>query len=134
MRPTGRKPKKDWTRTPEEEAIYQRMQAKCQARAKKEVMPYARIPGDQVTVGVASTENTPQLTWEKPTEGATGLMTTCKRYSCAKVTIFNRTTYELWVLVPGVWYRQLAVGLESFSKAKELAEKHVAGKLQSSAA
>lgn len=32
-RPNVRKPKKDWTRSPEEEAAYQRMQAKCQARA-----------------------------------------------------------------------------------------------------
>lgn len=65
------------------------------------------------------------LTWEYPTAVATAVMTTCKRYSCSKVTVGGARSYELWTLAPGgPWFRQLATRLESFEKAKEIAEEH----------
>jgi hypothetical protein len=62
------------------------------------------------------------LEWNRPEKGATGVRTTCGRYSCSKVTVNDKTSYEVWKLVPdGSWYRQLAVNLESFDAAKRIA-------------
>lgn len=145
-KPNARKPKKDWTRSPEEEATYQKMLAKCQKNANH---GSSGADSEARSVGLTSSQKhgacsgersaseiaqagcnsppavSPQLHWEKPEKGATGVKTTCKRYSCSKVTVCGKQSYELWVLVPGVWFRQLAVGLESFSKAQEVAEQHL---------
>jgi len=67
----------------------------------------------------------PSLEWEKPAKGATGVKTTCGRYSCSKVTVSGKTTYEVWRLVPDHWFRQIAIGLESFEKAQEAANAHL---------
>lgn len=67
----------------------------------------------------------PTLEWEKPAKGATGVRTVCGRYSCSKVSVNGKLTYEVWRLVPDHWFRQIAVGLESFEKAKEAANHHL---------
>lgn len=59
------------------------------------------------------------LEWNKPEPGATGVRTTCGRYSCSKVTINGKTTYEAWRLVPDHWFKQIAIGLESFEAVKQ---------------
>jgi hypothetical protein len=83
--------------------------------------PPAREPA--VQPGVVGVDQAPRLlTWLKPDKGATGVRTLCGRYSCSKVTVLTRTTYELWKLVPSAWFRQIAVGQESFAQIQELAE------------
>lgn len=62
------------------------------------------------------------LEWCKPEKGATGVRTVCGRYSCSKVTINGKATYEVWRLVPDVWFRHIAVGLDSFESAKRVAD------------
>lgn len=76
----------------------------------------------EVPLAPATSIPPPTLEWEKPRKDATGLKTACGRYSCAKVTVNGKTTYELWRLVPGHWFRQIAIGQESFAKVKELAQ------------
>lgn len=68
-----------------------------------------------------------RLKWEKPkTKTATGVYTTCKRYSCAKVTVDGKTRYELYKLVPGGgWFTILNKGLDNFLQAQKLAQMDV---------
>jgi hypothetical protein len=76
-----------------------------------------------VVAGAASAKNTP-LEWEKPkTSDATGVKTRCGRYSCAKVTVNGKVSYELWKLAPGGgWFRQLNAGLDNFLQVQKLAQ------------
>jgi hypothetical protein len=63
------------------------------------------------------------LEWEKPVAGATGLKTKCGRYSCAKITLNGKVSYELWKLAPGAgWFRQLNKGLDNFLQVQKLAQ------------
>lgn len=64
------------------------------------------------------------LEWEKPkSKDATGVYTTCKRYSCAKVTVNGKTSYELFKLAPGGgWFRSLNAGLDNFLQVQKLAQ------------
>ena len=62
------------------------------------------------------------LAWNKPEKGATGVRTVCGRYSCSKVTLNGKQSYELWRLVPDHWFRQIAIGLDSFDTAKRMAD------------
>jgi len=62
------------------------------------------------------------LEWNKPEKGATGVRTVCGRYSCSKVTLNGKQSYELWRLVPDHWFRQIAIGLDSFGTAKRMAD------------
>jgi len=62
------------------------------------------------------------LEWNKPEKGATGVRTVCGRYSCSKVTLNGKQTYEVWRLVPDLWFRQIAIGLDSFETAKRMAD------------
>jgi hypothetical protein len=62
------------------------------------------------------------LEWNKPEKGATGVRTVCGRYSCSKVTLNGKQTYEVWRLVPDHWFRQIAIGLDSFETAKRMAD------------
>lgn len=64
----------------------------------------------------------PNLEWSKPEKGATAVRTVCGRYSCSKVTISGKQTYEVWRLVPDHWFKQIAVGLDSFESAKRAAD------------
>lgn len=62
------------------------------------------------------------LQWNKPEKGATGVRTVCGRYSCSKVTVNGKQTYEVWRLVPDHWFKQIALGLDSFDIAKHIAD------------
>jgi hypothetical protein len=62
------------------------------------------------------------LEWCKPEKGATGVRTVCGRYSCSKVTVSGKQTYEVWRLVPNHWFKQIAIGLDSFETAKRVAD------------
>lgn len=63
------------------------------------------------------------LEWEKPAKDATGVYTVCKRYSCAKVTVNGKTSYELFKLAPGGgWFRSLNAGLDNFLQVQKLAQ------------
>ena len=96
-------------------------------RLSKGVMPDAAAGSrstaepPHVEAGVASAENT--LRWNKPDRGATGVRTACGRYSCSKVTVNGKTTYEAWKLIPDAsWFKPLAVGLDSFETAKRVVD------------
>lgn len=62
------------------------------------------------------------LEWCKPEKGATGVRTVCGRYSCSKITVSGKVTYEVWRLVPDHWFRQIAIGLASFEVGKRVAD------------
>jgi hypothetical protein len=65
----------------------------------------------------------PRLVWMKP-EGMS-VKTECKRYSCSKVILNGKPTYEVWAMVPsGNWFNCLERGLESFERAKVIAQEH----------
>lgn len=84
---------------------------------------------DGVAELVGTAETARLLTWCKPERGATGVRTTCGKYSCSKVTTNGKLSYECWALVPGgSWFRPLAVGLQSFAQAQDVAEKHLKAK------
>jgi hypothetical protein len=57
------------------------------------------------------------------------MRTTCRRYACCKVSFRGVTTYELWRNNRD-FYGQIARGLESFEKAKTLAEQDVKVRLR----
>ncbi len=109
--------------TPEQMA--EKLAKRCrEVEEKRRVQPESQSPrGVEPLVGA---DPPPRLlTWCKPERGASGVRTSCGRYSCAKVTAKGITTYELWVLAPGgSWFRQLAHGLDSYAKAQDLAEQH----------
>jgi len=83
-------------------------------------------PAPKITPAVVESSPTPRLQpgleWNKPEKGATGVRTTCGRYSCSKVTLNGKQTYELWRLVPDHWFKQIAIGLDSFETAKRMAD------------
>lgn len=122
-------PKPECTTTVDE------MNAKLQARVKGakvnggsgEPIAVVRLPDG---AGVpAESKPSPRssakpLEWEKPkSKDATGLYTMCKRYSCAKVTVNGKTSYELFKLAPGGgWFRSLNAGLDNFLQVQKLAQ------------
>lgn len=126
-------------RTTRKEVSQADMWAKLSKHVPKEVMPNAgtELSAEQVLstrsvdAGAASAENTPpaveipQLEWLKP-ESKYCVRTQCRRYSCAKVIICGKATYELWALdLSGSWFAQVAVGLSSFDEAKKRAQAHL---------
>lgn len=104
------------TMTATEQAAYDRMMAKLSRHRQPQPIEAAPPPP----------ESKAQLQWEKPGKGATGVYTTCKRYACCKVVTTYRsttmTTYEVWRLVPQLWFTQIAIGLSSFEEAKSRAQ------------
>lgn len=65
----------------------------------------------------------PKLEWETPTPEAMAIKTKCGRYSCCKVVLNGKTTYELWKLAGGgSWFNCLNRGLDNFLQARKLAE------------
>jgi hypothetical protein len=71
----------------------------------------------------------PPLEWERPkSRDQMALMTKCGQYTCCKIVLNKRVTYECWALVPGVWFAQVAIGLPSFDAAKTVAQKHADAK------
>lgn len=100
---------------PESTTTVDEMNAKLAARVKgKTLIPQA----------VQSPQAKSALEWEKPkSKDATGLYTTCKRYSCAKVTVNGKMSYELFKLAPGGgWFRSLNAGLDNFLQVQKLAQ------------
>lgn len=83
-------------------------------------------PAPKITPAVVESSPAPRLQsgleWNKPEKGATGVRTICGRYSCSKVTLNGKQTYELWRLVPDHWFKQIAIGLDSFETAKRMAD------------
>jgi hypothetical protein len=62
-----------------------------------------------------------KLEWERIALDAK--KTKCGCYSCCKVTVNGKTTYELWKHVPGEkMFTLIGPGLESFDKACDLAQ------------
>lgn len=91
-------------------------------------VPGAKPPEEPKPPTVAEVE-IPELTWLKP-ESKYCVRTKCGRYSCSKVIICGRATYELWALDPsGSWFSHIAVGLESFDEAKKHAQIHLRKRL-----
>lgn len=68
------------------------------------------------------------LRWEKPKRGpngetATGVRTSCGKWSCAKVTVNGQVFYELWRIAPGGnWFTCVKAQMTSFAQAQDLAE------------
>lgn len=93
-------------------------QSESQLRPAAEPAGRSGVVGDDQTACL--------LHWCKPERGATGVRTTCGRYSCGKITTDGKVTYELWKLSPGgAWFTCLRNGLDTFEAAKTLAEQHV---------
>jgi hypothetical protein len=107
---------------PRKEVSMERMQeilrkhAEPTLKVSRETIPETTQPPKPVA---------PPLEWERPkSRDQMALMTKCGRYTCCKIVLNKRVTYECWALVPGVWFTQVAIGLPSFDAAKEIAQKH----------
>lgn len=106
------------------EAEIQAMLAKLKDRRCPPVSPAVETPSAPQKPDVSQVASL--LSWGKPTRNSDGtgsVKTTDGRYCVCKVQINGRMTYELWSTLP-TWQFQMAVGLESFEKAKEAAEAH----------
>lgn len=126
--PAGRKPLKDWTRTPEQEAAHQRMLAKCQARAQ----PVETAEDRPAPLPVVPT-HPPQLVWNRKSKYA--MQSGCTTYEIHKKTVGNfmrngmnisdgRTVYRCWRKVQQLWYIEFDVYRDSYAEAQEVCEKH----------
>lgn len=106
------------------EAEIEAMQSKLDARVKSQSARDGISEGRVASATVQHPKTVAILEWEKPkSKDATGLYTTCKRYSCAKVTVNGKTSYELFKLVPGGgWFRSLNAGLDNFLQVQKLAQ------------
>lgn len=103
------------------EAQVDAMNAKLAARAARVTPPPAQR-SDAAQSPQAKSEV--KLEWKRVRVDA--MRTTCGRYSCCKVTVKGKTTYELWKLIPGgEWFRPIHIGIESFEKAQQLAHEDV---------
>jgi hypothetical protein len=110
------------------EAEVQAMLAKLKARQEAPARE-TQETGAKTSLEPAKTDIPPVarcLEWDKPVRNKDGtghVKTTNGRYCVCKVQLNGRMTYELWSLLP-TWQFQMEVGLESFEKAKEMAETH----------
>lgn len=101
------------------EAQVQAMNAKLAARVKQAPTPIAQ---PLQAAQSPQAKSVVKLEWERPTKEAMAIKTKCGRYSCCKVVVMGKTSYELWKLVPGGdWFTQLNKGLDNFLQAQELA-------------
>lgn len=76
--------------------------------------------------GLVDHDQTPRLQWEKPARGATGVRTTCGRFSCAKVTVNGEVQYELWRMTPqSGCFKLVKAQLSNFQQAQALAEEEI---------
>lgn len=108
-------------REPRKEVSHDDMLAILNKHADRIGVPLPKPQESKVEVTVIP--NPPRLEWNKPEKGATGVRTTCGRYSCSKVMVNGKTSYELWKLVPDAsWFKSIAIGLDSFETAKKKAE------------
>jgi hypothetical protein len=110
---------------PRKEVSFERMQQILARRTSPQVELQAEPAGETPQ---AESPTVP-LEWEKPkSRDQMALLTKCGRYSCCKIVLNKRVTYECWALVPGVWFTQIALGLPSFDAAKAVAQKHADAK------
>lgn len=64
-----------------------------------------------------------QLVWAKPEPGAQAVKTLCGHFSCYKVSVNGKTSYELWRLAGGGgWFTRIAGDIPNFKAAQALAE------------
>lgn len=115
---------------PESSTTVDEMNAKLQARVKSAKVTGSvaqrseHPPVERKAEGSTPSGTAKPLEWDKPaSKDATGLKTKCGRYSCAKVTLNGKLTYELWKLAPGGgWFRQLNAGLDNFLQVQKFAQ------------
>lgn len=148
--PNVRKPKKDWARTPEQEAQFQKMQAKCRKNAAKvEVDGSSGGDSETQTAGVALNPSLPMspsaaecnsplaaaplLIWNRKSKYA--MQSGCTAYEIHKEVIGNcsrnginisdgKWVYWCWRKVHQLWYVKFSPYVESFEAAKAICEKH----------
>lgn len=108
-------------REPRKEVTQQDMLAILEKHAQRTGKPVSQPKAETVVENPAPARVLADLEWNKPERGATGVRTVCGRYSCSKVTVSGKTTYEVWRLVPDHWFRQIAIGLDSFEEGKRVA-------------
>lgn len=104
-------PKPECTTTVEE------MQAKLAAR----VAAIPKTPAPQLSEAAQSPKEKAALEWDAPVKGSMGIKTKCKRYSCAKVSLDGKLSYELWKQRQE-GYAMLNRGLDNFLQAQKLAQ------------
>jgi len=109
-------------REPQKEVSQTDMLAILEKHAHRTGVPVPKPKAEVVVESTSATGVQSGLEWNKPEKGATGVRTTCGRYSCSKVTLNGKQTYEVWRLVPDHWFKQIAVGLDSFETAKRMAD------------
>lgn len=97
------------------------MLAILEKHAQRTGVPVPQPKTPEVVADDSTPRMQPDLEWKKPEKGATGVRTVCGRYSCSKVTVNGKTSYEVWRLVPNHWFAPLAMNLDSFETAKRLA-------------
>lgn len=148
LRP-GRKPIKDWVRSAQDEAAFQKMQATCRKHAELKVEVMEDVGPLQVSVnvaaGAASAENTPvpQLVWNRT--GTHQMTSGCQSYQVTKQTIEQLMTqkgkatsthawrYRCWVRVEWLWYIHHE-GLQlTYEAAQEVCEAHRRQQLEKAA-
>jgi hypothetical protein len=143
LSPNVRKPKKDWSRTPEEEAAYQRMLAKCQKHAAPALNgnQAGAAPSDAGVLAPTprgSLPNSlgdfpePQLIWNRTSSHE--MTSGCQRYKVTKETIGHLMTekgkatcthawrYQCWVRVEWLWFIHLGPLQLSFDAAQAVCE------------
>jgi hypothetical protein len=98
------------------EAEVQAMNAKL-AKRVKEVGNPALVSSPRAPQSLPA-----KLEWERAAKDSTAVKTLCGRYSCAKLIVLGKTTYELWKLLPGWPAKQLHKGLDNFLQAQVLAQ------------
>lgn len=119
------------------EMPYQPMRGPQKAVSETDMQSILQKHAQRIAVPIPQPKREPEksalitLEWNTPERGATGVRTVCGRYSCSKVTVQGKTTYEVWRLVPDHWFRQIAIGLDNFETGKRLANEHVNGQVKS---
>lgn len=107
---------------PQKEVSQTDMLAILEKHAQRTGIPVSQPKAEAVVENPSSSRLQSGLEWNQPEKGATGVRTVCGRYSCSKVTLNGKQTYEVWRLVPDHWFKQIAIGLDSFETAKRIAD------------
>jgi hypothetical protein len=142
-KPKGRKPIKDWARSPEEEAQFQKMQAICLKNSNGS----SGVDSDTQGSGVALNPSLPTLLrqaecnsppaasicWTRTSSHT--LESTDKSYQIQKFIPdeaphgrVEEWRYQVWFRVPSLWYIQVGPRHESGDAARDFCERHLKGK------
>lgn len=74
----------------------------------------------------------PDLEWEKPEKYH--VYSKCRQYSVAKTYVYGMARYTVWAFIPDAqWFIQVGPCVDSFAKAKEIANEHNRKKQRKSA-